>query len=558
MADPQVLIAVVTCARLRERADTQRAIWVPDVKGADVRFFIGGGEQPLRHDEVILDVGDKYADLPKKVRAMFRWALDRGYTHVFKIDDDIYLRPERLLASGFEKHDYAGRERGPSGGFQHPYCSGFGYWVSRKAMQVLVGAPAPRDTAEDRWVGNTLRKAGIRAHPDYRYKIVKSQKNAISGNDGPRIGNDVIAAGELDSESMRKIHDLFLTKPITTVRGPAVGAFDDIAIMIKTFLRDGFLLKTIEDVERNLPGAKMIIVDDGLESKRKISLYAELRDRGHTCAWLPFDSGFCAKANESLKYLDRDYLLIGSDDFDFSPTAAAGVAKLLTVLRNVSDLGMASGRCDGTPYEGFIEKGYDYIREHPLTMDDFETVEGIQYKRCDLTVNYGLVRKGVFDSGVRWADYKIGGDHFEWFDQVKLHGWPVAYVKGVNIRQQRPFPGAASPEYGKYRARAVDALPAFFAKYGITKYICFDGRADVLENGKIVSRQLFKDERTPEPIAASDVNVHGNVYRIPAPLYLAATGDVVGRSYKGSKRLLFRQGATISLIEAEKYGLIGE
>lgn len=418
----------------------------------------------------------------------------------------------------------------------------------------------PKDNAEDRWVAGLLAKAGIECKPDYRYRIIKSDKNALSGNDGPRVGNDVIAAGELDPQSMAKIHNLFLTQPVKTKQGPTIGAYDSIAVMVKTFLRDGHLYETIDAIEANLPGAKMIIVDDGYESKRKIPIYAALRDRGHTCIWMrAFDSGFCAKANEALKYLDREFLLIGSDDFDFTPRAAEGVLKMMTVLRHDESLGMASGRVDGNPYEGMIEMGDGWIREHPLEMSNFETVGNIEYKKCDLTVNYGLVRNSVFANGAcRWADYKIGGDHFEWFYGVKQAGWKVAYVRGANIRQQRSKPGYAHEDYGKYRARAVQALPTFFAKFNIDKYICFDGRADVRENGQIVSKQLFPDTRVREAPLIESPLIQGNFYRVTEPLYMSSTGNVVPRSFRGSKVLLFRQNTKISIETAQQYGLLGE
>lgn len=559
----RVLIAVITCENFRQqRADHLRSGWVSEVQGADVRFFIGGqqGATKQRQDEVILDCSDTYKTLPQKVRAMCQWALDEGIDYVFRCDDDVYCRPERLLASGFENHDYIGRLRGPSGGFPHPYASGFSYWLSRRAMyQIVKYTSQPKDSAEDRWVAGQLLKGGIECHPDYRYRIIKSATNAISGNDGPRQGNDIISVGEMDFDSMRKVHNLFLTQPVKTKQGNQIGPFDGISILLKTFLRDGHLYETIDAIEANLPGAKMIIVDDGYESKRKITTYAALRDRGHTCVWLPFDSGFCAKANEGVKHLDREFLLIGSDDFDFTPRAAEGVLKMMTVLRHDQALGMASGRVDGVPYEGNIEMGERWIREHPLEMSNFEKVGNVEYKKCDLTVNYGLVRNSIFADGkCRWADYKIGGDHFEWFYGLKQAGWQVAYVRGVNIRQQRPKPGYAHEDYGKYRARAGQALPTFFAKFNIDQYICFDGRADVRENGAIVSKQLFPDTRVREAPLIESPLIQGNFYRVNEPLYMSSTGNVVPRSFRGSKVLLFRQNTKISVEMAQQYGLLGE
>ena len=39
--------------------------------------------------------------------------------------------------------------------------SGFGYWLSRRAMEVVAKARHNGDWAEDRWVANVLANAGI-------------------------------------------------------------------------------------------------------------------------------------------------------------------------------------------------------------------------------------------------------------------------------------------------------------------------------------------------------------------------------------------------------------
>ena len=39
----------------------------------------------------------------------------QGYDFIFKTDDDTLVMPKKLLATDFQKHDYIGRYRGPSG-----------------------------------------------------------------------------------------------------------------------------------------------------------------------------------------------------------------------------------------------------------------------------------------------------------------------------------------------------------------------------------------------------------------------------------------------------------
>lgn len=501
------LIAVVTCRPYRKRAEAQRLTWAKDAEGVlDVRWFVGNGmDDPMPH-EVHLDVDDGYFGLPDKVQEVCRWALSHGYTHIFRTDDDVYIRPERVLAQMQELVvggvSYAGRVRGPSDGYtrtephEHvmwpaPYCSGFGYLLDEKAMRLIAQAPRSEDPAEDRWVGNLLLKEGIApVQLEQKLAVVQAKNAGLSGIEGPRRGNDIIAACEYEGTHMMLAHTEFRTLLSSTLmRERGLEAMPRISILIKTFLRDRMLHRTLRAVERHLPGSKMIVVDDGYEHRDKISRYADLRSKGHDCLWLPFDSGFGAKANAGVAANDREFVLIASDDFEFAkPGVAEGIGRMVTVLDNDPDIGVASGRVGGNPYEGHVVQGVDpitdevYLQEIPLTPypdgSDWQHADGVPYHVVDLTVNYCLVRKEVFDY-VKWdEDYKIGGDHYTWMRDVRMAGFRIAYVHGANINQIPAFPGSEHRDYGKYRARAKRALPLFFHKQGIDRYVGFDGRVD--------------------------------------------------------------------------------
>jgi Galactosyltransferase len=199
------LIGIVSCHALLQRADACRETWIPLVRGADVRFFLGRGYW-VDEDEVFLNVADNYASLPNKVQAMYAWALQHGYDYVCKIDDDVYCRPERLLASDFQ-HDYVGPlSRGST---KIPYASGFAHWVSRRSMEIITKAEID-DWAEDRWTGKVLHEAGIALHVDDRYQLIRVSNGRnlpLTGTDGPLASNDVIAVGELEPAHMRLVHE---------------------------------------------------------------------------------------------------------------------------------------------------------------------------------------------------------------------------------------------------------------------------------------------------------------------------------------------------------------
>lgn len=574
----KILIAVITCRTNTDRVRAIKSTWYNSVPSgqADIKFFTGRGPIPVPSDYVCLDVDDSYGGLPEKVRAVMQWALEHDYSYICKTDDDTYIQPQRLLASGFVGRDYAGKLRGPSGQRIYPYASGFCYWLSNRAAAIIAHTDPGRETAEDRFVGNTLYAAGFKCHPDYRYTVLPGRsRNAHTGLEGPRQGNDVIAAGELEPPVMARIHREWLTNVSNKTRADMTGEFSDLCVMVKTFLRDGYLTKTVAGIEEYLPGAKIIVVDDGYESRQKITYYSELRSRGHITQWLPFDSGFCAKSNEAIRLLDREFVLVASDDFDFTHEAAYGVHRLLTVARGVPDTGVVSGRVDHNPYEGFIERGPGYIREHLLdtTRPPDGVIRGTPFWYCDITVNFSVVRSRVFQPtqfrdcpdwvgcvpglcptlkhAVRWnEEYKIGGDHFEFFDQVAQTGWRVAVVPDVSI-SQLPYNSADQHiDYTKYRGRAVQSLPRFFRKYGIQKYVAFDGGADVMsESGRVVREGGVV--RMPPRIDKSL-----KYYTSPKRLYLAHDGTVVEQGDSRARSLLVPKGGRMSVAEATRHGLI--
>ena len=486
----KTLIAVTTCHAMRDRADAVRETWGAEVEGAgaDLRYFLGQGA-PQRPDEIILDCPDGYHHLSLKTQLIRRWALAEGYDYLWKVDDDVYLRPERLLENGFAGLDYVGRVRGPSGNYPNPYCSGFCYGMSRKALEAIAPYdwPANDDFSEDRWTGNKLRWLGISPQNEMHFVVHQSKMNAISGREAPLFGNSVIASCEYTPAQMRGIHAEFKSgRPSTD---PAYqkpkGSLSRVAVMIKTFLRDGYLMACLDGLEKNFADAKIVVVDDGYESREKITRYAELRRRGNACAWLPFDSGFGEKANAAIPLCDREYVLIGSDDFDFSePHARKGVEAMQKVLDAVPSLGLVSGRVDHNPYEFCWEQGEHCLREMPRYHASGE-VDGTRYHLCDLTVNYSLIRTKVFQpqhGGIRWDGGAVkigGGEHSAFFIDLQRSYWGVAYVEGANINQLPRNWQWMHKAYPTMRGRARQIGRPCLKKRGIDVYTMASGVAEV-------------------------------------------------------------------------------
>jgi len=180
---PRVLIGIHAAHSQPQNMQAQRETWLQGLSGlADYKFFMG---RPHCDDSdvVSLDMPDgpiwvSYRDGPRtlvlnrKTEELVKYAYDNGYEYVFKCDDDTYAWPHRLLWSGFDEHDYSGfvdRHYARDLGFYHWAQGGSGYWLSRRAMKIIVEHGLHLVVAEDFAVGQILAKHGIHPHHDARY-----------------------------------------------------------------------------------------------------------------------------------------------------------------------------------------------------------------------------------------------------------------------------------------------------------------------------------------------------------------------------------------------------
>lgn len=220
---PKVLIVVPACHRYEygnlehgiqrktdNRIEAQRSTWMKDAPAfstyVDCKFFYGrGGQRTPEKDEVFLDCPDDYPNLPHKMQAIYRWALAKGYDHVFKCDDDTYIYLDRLMASGFEQWDYTGYIReSDTEYFPNRYISGGpGYWLSRKALEKMTSLD-PDHWAEDLWTGRVMAKSGIRPHRDPRY-LPGFEKHYVDLNSLPD-NHAYISFHACTPEMMEKLH----------------------------------------------------------------------------------------------------------------------------------------------------------------------------------------------------------------------------------------------------------------------------------------------------------------------------------------------------------------
>jgi hypothetical protein len=247
----------------------------------------------------------------------------------------------------------------------------------------------------------------------------------------------------------------------------------DITIVIPTFHRRGYLRECLDGISANLPKCPVRIAqDDGGDCTLEGSDY-------ETYYWakLPYDSGLTAKRNAAVRLVDTEYTLLGCDDFDFStPEARAGIIAMAQVL-DQTHVDVVAGRVNDKPYEGDLEYvPGEYIKEHRLTGLPFVLKPHVLWQ-VDLAVNYFLARTDVLRE-IPWDETirPIGGEHVDFFLDLKAASKVVAFLPLANINTQPYDPSKQDWCYKELRRRAPIGHQLMKKKRNIKSYVDFNGR----------------------------------------------------------------------------------
>lgn len=199
----KTLIAVVTCPSHADKLMAQQQTWISiaKFKGFNVEIFDGNR----------LGVSDDYLELPAKTQAICRWATANDYQRLLKIDDDGYIRMDKFSISTV---DYGGVRNAPNdygyngipnvpanidGTHAFPYSSGGAYWLSSRCINIVAEAEIT-DWAEDRWVGNTLGRAGIEV------SILPGYKNVVGTIDNFLTSDSIVLMQIQEPNDIKKCH----------------------------------------------------------------------------------------------------------------------------------------------------------------------------------------------------------------------------------------------------------------------------------------------------------------------------------------------------------------
>lgn len=218
-----ILVGICSWMGAREKRDAVRRTWLQYPQpGVECLFFVGG-DKPLSEEEqkdtVHLDVPDGYHELPAKVFAFFRYALEHyDFDWLFKCDDDTYLKLSRLPELALPGYDLIGdvmidTRQAPSGGA--------GYFLSRGMVEKIVTQLSlPSLGAEDLIVGRLAFQLGG--------KSLATGRLYMNNVYYPDENNDMVSAHWCSPAILDAIHTFNYEEPDTVYSGKHPHWKDDV------------------------------------------------------------------------------------------------------------------------------------------------------------------------------------------------------------------------------------------------------------------------------------------------------------------------------------------
>lgn len=201
----KIRIAIKSCHKYAARQQAQRDTWL---KNCDVEyaFLVGDSSQGCPSFDcgrLHCPSSDAFADIAPKVRYACVRALQENVTHLFICDDDTYVRPERLLLSEYQEHDYIGFVRNYG---NCPYMQGSSFWLSSRAMQYIVNHPEkmPNGVPDDVAVGAALYGKVHFVH-EHRFAVGDPYPQRT-----PLASNNIISSHKHLPDSMYRVHEAWL------------------------------------------------------------------------------------------------------------------------------------------------------------------------------------------------------------------------------------------------------------------------------------------------------------------------------------------------------------
>lgn len=257
-----------------------------------------------------------------------------------------------------------------------------------------------------------------------------------------------------------------------------------IAVLIKTFLREEALLNCVASVRRHFGegGYRIYVADDGAVGPGKHAEYERLRGEGHVVLELPEGTGASASRNALLARLgDERFVLRMDDDYELTAeTDLGGMRRILEAepwLGAVADLERQIGHGKGA-FSGQISDGQGLLLRRdgtlvkklvPLHRFEYRTVHGVRFAECGFSRNMLLIRREVFDE-IRWEEaLPFAGEHADFLLQLQQSRWGLAFTPDSIHLHRDDLGASANPAYNEVKRRQEQMWRVYRAKWNVTR-----------------------------------------------------------------------------------------
>jgi GT2 family glycosyltransferase/SAM-dependent methyltransferase len=238
----------------------------------------------------------------------------------------------------------------------------------------------------------------------------------------------------------------------------------DTTAIIKTFLRDDYLFDCVASLRTTYPHLVISIADDGPPSQEREFRLKELGVSRYIS--MPFDSGLSAGRNALLDACETPYILIGDDDFLYTPETHV---EYLRALMGTADIAAGGTKTNGKllRYEtGLVRRAngsYD-LTAH-AKWPPYEIFKGVRFGRCDLALNFFVARAEVVRR-IRWDErLRIRYEHEDFFMTAQAQKARVVYCPD-SVVQHKAQGYLDSTEYLAHREDFSTSAEEFARKWG--------------------------------------------------------------------------------------------
>jgi len=269
----------------------------------------------------------------------------------------------------------------------------------------------------------------------------------------------------------------------------------DIDIIFKTMKRRESVEKLLFSIAKRYPMANIMFADDdeGFDYNYYVDLWQRLNKRGlkknPVCYNMPYDTGLAECRNFLIEKCRRPYVLLIDDDFIF--TENTDISKFIQVLEHNEDIGVVGGLL----FDGQNEMHYEHKwwrrgkrLYHKSDGNKWIKVDkGLKYKLTECILNFALFRREVFNDIQFDNQFKISGEHTDFYLRFKELDWKIAYTRDVNAIHK-------STGDVKYRAlrQREEFLKLLFIKHDLEQIIYLDGFRYIFDGKRIIHTRATK------------------------------------------------------------------